>query len=188
MGHLKEYYERITVLGENDWNFIAARFKRRQFRKGEAISLKGSTEQHLSFVEEGIVRCYIPGDEHELTFAFCFDKEFACAYDSFLTRQPSTYALQALADTVVWSIEYECLQEVYANTTTGNLLGRFAAESLFLAKSKRELALLMNTATERYLHLFTEQPQILQRIPLKYVASYLGITPQALSRIRRQIS
>jgi len=188
MGHLKEYYERITTLRESDWNFIAARFQRRQFTKGGVITVKGDTEQYLSFIEEGVVRYYVPYDEHELTFAFCFDREFVCAYDSFLTRTPSEYSLQALTDTVLWSIEHKHLQEVYAHTATGNLLGRFAAESLFLAKSKRELALLMNTATERYLQLFTEQSQIIRRVPLKYIASYLGITPQALSRIRRQIS
>jgi len=69
----------------------------------------------------------------------------------------------------------------------GNYLGRFASEKLFLAKSKRELALLKYNATERYLNLFTEQPEILKFIPLKYVASYIGVTPQGLSRIRRQI-
>ena len=69
----------------------------------------------------------------------------------------------------------------------GNYLGRFAAEKLFLAKSKRELSLLKYTAKERYLRLFSEQPKIIQLIPMKYIASYIGITPQGLSRIRRQI-
>jgi hypothetical protein len=96
--------------------------------------------------------------------------------------------LQALTKTIVWRISYEDLQKVYAETNAGNLLGRFAAEKLFLEKSKRELSLLQYNAKERYLQLLHEQPEILQQIPLKYVASYIGITPQALSRIRRQIS
>lgn len=139
-------------------------------------------------METGIVRFYIPDDENELTFNFCFDKEFTCAYDSFLTQTPSNYELQALTDTVVWQISYEDLQTVYAKTKVGNYLGRFAAEKLFLAKSKREISLLKYTAKQRYLQLFKEQPRVLKHIPLKYIASYIGVTPQGLSRIRRQIT
>ena len=62
------------------------------------------------------------------------------------------------------------------------------AEKMFLLKSKRELSLLNKSAEERYLNLFTERPILLQQIPLKYIASYIGVTPQALSRIRKRIS
>lgn len=188
MGYLREYYNNIIRLPENEWQFIAAHFERRTFRKGETIIPAGVTEDYLSFIESGIVRFYIPGEENELTFHFSFHKEFTCAYDSFLTRTPSAYALQALSDITLWSIPYAGLQEVYGKTQAGNYLGRFAAEQLFLAKSRRELSLLKYTAKERYLRLFTEQPHILRQIPLKYVASYIGITPQGLSRIRKQIS
>src|SRR5690606_27646299 len=110
------------------------------------------------------------------------------AYNSFLTQTPSEYELQALTETVVWQISYEDLQKVYAQTKVGNYLGRCISEKLFVAKSKRELSLLKHTAKERYLNLFSEQPNVLTFIPLKYVASYIGITPQGLSRIRRQIA
>lgn len=188
MGHIREYYERIIKLQETEWEFIASHFDRRIFAKNEIITQRGETENYLFFVETGIVRFYIPHDENELTFNFCFDKEFTCAYNSFLTRTPSEYELQALTESVVWQISYEDLQKVYAETTAGNYLGRFVSEKLFLQKSKRELSLLKHTAKERYLNLFNEQPDILKYIPLKYVASYIGITPQALSRIRRQIT
>ena len=123
-----------------------------------------------------------------LTFNFSFDKEFTCDYDSFLTQTPSEYALQALTKTIAWQISYDNLQKVYAETKVGNYLGRFASEKLFLAKSRRELSLLKYNAKERYLNLFCEQPRILQLIPLKFIASYIGVTPQGLSRIRRQIT
>lgn len=187
MGYIREYYERITRLREPEWSFIASRFCRHVFAKGAVITRQGDLENYLSFVESGVIRFYVPDDDRELTFNFSFDREFTCAYDSFLSRTPSDYALQALTKTVVWRISYEDLQCVYAETQVGNYLGRFTSEQLFLAKSKRELSLLKLSATERYLQLFSEQPQILKRVPLKYVASYLGITPQGLSRIRRQI-
>jgi CRP-like cAMP-binding protein len=188
MGHLREYYERIIKLQESEWEFIAAHFDRRIFNKNEIITKQGRTENYLSFIESGIVRFYIPDDENELTFNFSFNREFTCAYDSFLTQTPSEYELQALTESIVWRISYSDLQKVYAQTQVGNYLGRFASERLFLAKSKRELSLLKYNAKERYLRLFSEQPDILKFIPMKYIASYIGITPQGLSRIRRQIS
>lgn len=188
MGHIREYYERIVKLQESEWEFIASHFDRKVFAKNQIITRQGETENYLSFVEAGIVRFYIPDEENELTFNFSFDKEFTCAYDSFLTQTPSEYELQALTETVVWQISFDDLQKVYAQTKVGNYLGRFASEKLFLAKSKRELSLLKYNAKERYLRLFSEQPDILKFIPLKYVASYIGITPQGLSRIRRQIT
>lgn len=188
MGHLRAYYERFRQLDETEWAFIAAHFQRRVFRKNEVVVRLGQTENFLSFIESGLVRCYIPGDENDHTFHFNFEKEFACAYDSFLTRMPSGYEMQALSNTVVWQIAYDDLQQVYANTVAGNYLGRFVAEKLLLAKTKHEITLIKYNATERYLKLLDEAPELIRQVPLKYIASYIGITPQALSRIRRQIS
>lgn len=188
MGHIRAYYERIIKLQESEWEFIAAHFEKKVFAKHEILTKQGEIAAFLSFIETGIVRCYIPDDEFGLTFNFSFDKEFTCAYDSFLTQTPTEYALQALTETVVWQISYADLQKVYAKTNVGNYLGRIASEKLFLEKSKRELSLLRYSAKERYLKLFNEQPDILKFIPLKYIASYIGVTPQGLSRIRRQIA
>jgi len=103
-----------------------------------------------------------------------------------LTRNPSVYQIEALTQIEVWQLSYHDLQKVYNETDIGNFIGRQAGEELFLKKSKRELSFLNETAEERYLNLFTEQPNLLQKIPLKYIASYIGITPQALSRIRKR--
>ena len=188
MGYIRAYYEQIVRLQESEWTFIAKHFHRKFFAKNEIITRHGNTENYLSFIESGLVRFYIPDDEYGYTFSFGFEKEFSCAYDSFLTRTPSEYEMQALTETAVWQISYDDLQEVYSKTSVGNHLGRFAAEKLFLAKSKREMSLLKLTAKERYLKLFTEKPEMIRQVPLKYIASYIGITPQALSRIRRQIN
>ena len=104
------------------------------FDKNEIITELGETENYLSFIESGIVRFYIPNVENELTFNFSFDKEFTCAYDSFLSQTPSEYVLQALTETVVWQISYSDLQKVYAQTKVGNYLGRFASEKLFFSQ------------------------------------------------------
>ena len=101
---------------------------------------------------------------------------------------PCTYQIEALSKTTVWRISHADLNDIYTNTEIGNEIGRKNAERLFLIKSSRELSLLELTAKERYQNLFSERPQLIKEIPLKYIASYIGITPQALSRIRRQVS
>ncbi len=187
MGYIKEFIEQLTTLSEQEWQLIASYFERRELPKKTQLIRLGETEHYLSFIEKGVVRYYIPDDDNELTFGFSFTKEFTCAFDSFLTRQPSEYEQETLTTTIIWRISYENLQNIYKQTFTGNFWGRLIAERLYLAKSKREISLLKYSARERYLELLSTQSHIIRQIPLKYVASYIGITPQALSRIRRQI-
>ena len=125
--------------------------------------------------------------ENDLTFTFAFNNSFVSAYDSFLTRKPSTYHIETLTKTTLWRLKYTDLQTIYRETGIGNLIGRYASEELFIKKSKRELSFLNETAGQRYQNLFIEQPHLIQHIPLKYIASYIGVTPQALSRIRKRI-
>lgn len=93
-----------------------------------------------------------------------------------------------MTETILWQISNKDLQEVYKRTKNGNIIGRKMAENMYLIKSKRELSLLSKTAEERYLNLFSDRPELLKQIPLKYIASYIGVTPQALSRIRKRIT
>ena len=190
MEQIRKYIEQTVKVDDNDWQYFISKLKKREFSKKNNLLKEGQVENHLSFIEKGIVRFLIPkeDEEKEITFGFCFKDEFVSAYDSFLTQTPSTYRIEVLTDTVVWSITYQDLQDVYRETHIGNMMGRFSSERLFLIKSKREQSLLNDSAEERYLNLFTERPNLIKQIPLKYVSSYIGITPQALSRIRKRIS
>lgn len=188
MNQIREYLERLAPLNEHDWQIFSSKLVKQEFPKKTVILKTGQVENYLSFVETGIIRHYFPKDDHDLTFAFAFNNGFVSAYDSFLTRSPSVYQLQTLTPTTLWRLTYQDLQDIYAETAIGQTIGRFACEDLFLKKSKRELSLLNDPAEQRYLNLFTEQPHLIRQIPLKYIASYIGITPQGLSRIRRRIT
>jgi CRP-like cAMP-binding protein len=188
MEAIKAYLERNVVLSDEDWNFFSSKLVQRKFPKKANLLELGNVEQHLSFIEVGIVRFFIPKLENDLTFGFCFENEFVSAYDSFLTQTPSIYQIETLTPTSIWSLSYEDLQEIYAQTSIGNTVGRLAAENLYRIKAQRELSLLNDTAEQRYLNLFNQRPELLKFIALKYLASYIGITPQALSRIRKRIS
>ncbi len=189
MQQIKEYLDQIATISNADWEFFTSKLQRRMIPKKNVFLKINDTENYISFIESGVVRLYMPKEnpDKEITFGFSFENQFISAYDSFLTRKPSAYQLQALTETRLLSITYDDLQDVYKTTQIGNLIGRLTAERLFLLKSKREQNLLNLSAEERYVRLFKERPELLKVIPLKYISSYIGVTAQALSRIRKRI-
>lgn len=188
MNEIRKFIENITPMNDSDWQFFSSKLQEVKLKKNTTLLKIGEIENHLSFISKGIIRLYIPREEYDLTFGFLFDNEFVTAYDSLLTQSPSEYQIETLTETILWKISNKDLQKVYEKTNSGNIIGRKMAENMFLIKSKRELSLLSKSAEERYLDLFSDRPKLLQQIPLKYIASYIGITPQALSRIRRRIT
>lgn len=188
MKQIRAHFNKITQQSDTDWKIFSSELKRKEFPKKTTLLKMGQKENHLSFIEKGIIRFFIPREFDDLTFGFAFADSFVSAYDSFLTQNPSTYQLETLTETVLWRLTYQDLQKIYNETEVGNEIGRLASEDLYLKKAKRELSLLNDTAEQRYLKLFTEQPHLIKQVPLKYIASYIGITPQALSRIRKRIT
>lgn len=188
MNEIRKFIENITPINDSDWQFFSSKLQEVKLKKHSILLDFGEIENHLSFITKGIVRLYVPREESDLTFGFLFENEFVTGYDSFLTQIPSEYQIETLTETILWKISHVDLQEVYERTNSGNIIGRKMAENMFLIKSKRELSLLSKTAEERYLDLFSDRPKLFQQIPLKYIASYIGVTPQALSRIRRRIT
>lgn len=185
---IKSFLSGHVHVSDEDWQIISEKFVRTKVPKKTVLLKSGDIENNIHFLEKGIIREYIPKTESDLTFDFTFENQFFSAYWSFLHRSPNQYQMQTLTDTILWSINYDELQEIYQKTVIGNVIGRLTAEGLYINKFKRELSLLKDSAEERYLRLFEEQPRLIMQIPLKYIASYIGVTPQALSRIRRRIT
>ena len=183
---LKKYLEQFSPLPAKDWEFFVPRLQQRVFRKKESILTPGSVEKYVNFIEQGIIRYFVMKGEKDITFEIAFENSFATAYDSFLTRTPVRYAGEALTDAILWSIAYDDLQEMYARTSVGERVGRLAAEELYIRKNRRQMSFLKDGAEQRYVDMMRDYPHLLQHVPLKYLASYIGITPQALSRIRRR--
>src|SRR4051812_29727441 len=109
MEKIREYFERIVPLSDRDWQLFSSKLTRHEFPKKAVLLKTGQTENHLSFIETGIARYYIPKDENDVTFTFAFADSFISAYDSFLTRQPSRYQIQVLTDTTLWRLTYDDL-------------------------------------------------------------------------------
>lgn len=185
---LRQTLETIQPISNSDWAIIEPLFRKKVLSKYEFLLREGEVERYLYFIEDGILRSYVDREDSEVTLEFSFQNTLFSSYESFIRQEKSRINIQAITDVVIWRVSFDDLQKIYQKTSIGNYIGRIAAESLYIEKSVRELDLLTKTATERYLNLFKIQPKLIQSIPLKYIASYLGITPQALSRIRRNIS
>ena len=185
---IKEYLQKLAPISEKDWEVFSTKFEKQVFKKNNLIIRSGEVENYLSFIESGIVRFWIETGDNEVTFDFAFEKNFFSAYQSFLTRASTNWNIQAMTPKVVWRISYTDLQLIYEQTQVGEKIGRIASEQLFITAAERKIALLTDTAEELYLMLFKEHLHLIQHIPLKYLASYIGVTPQALSRIRKRIS
>jgi len=162
--------------------------KVRTFKKDEYILSAGETENYLSIVISGLTRHYLIKDGEDISFDFSFQNDFNSSYASFIQREPSRFYIEALQPTVLASFSYDYLHKLYEDYPGSNRFGRVAIEQYFVFREKRELSLLMDNATERYKKLLKEYPDYIQQIPLKYLASYLNIKPESLSRIRKNIS
>jgi CRP-like cAMP-binding protein len=175
------------VISDSDWKMIEASFEYQMVAKNHELTTQGKIENKLYFILEGMIHLYHDAGEKDVTLNIGFPGSFINCYTSFLTQTDSEFALKSLVKSSVVYITKEKLERLYISTSCGQELGRILTENLLLYLSKREDAFLLKSPTQRYLDLFEEQPQLIREIPQKYLASYIGITPQALSRIRRKL-
>ncbi len=127
----------------------------------------------------------VDGDEH--TGQFFFENGWYTDYDSFLSGKPSHQNIEALEKTDLLLLDKKHLEALYDQNPRFERFGRLMAERAYLGVRKRTESLTNQSAEERYLQLVKDRPKVIERIPQHYIASYLGIQPQSLSRIRKQI-
>lgn len=169
------------------WDRLAPLTQLIRYTKNEIIKPAHTQERSLYYIIEGSGGVFSLKCNKMVCLELCYEKEFFGDYSSLLLGVPSPLETQVLEYSYLLKIPFQALQTFYEQQ--GSLLkekiGRMAAEYLYIAKQQQLLDLQTLTAEERYCQLLVRQPQVLQRTPVKYIASYLGITPESLSRIRR---
>jgi len=186
---IRQIFDSQALLTDEEWEIFGSKLETKSFSKGEIILMEGQVEQYLSFITSGTIRQFVYSDKGEdVSMCFCSDNSFFSSYSSFITRQPSKTCTEALDDVEVLRISYDNLQDCYGLSHTGERLGRINAELSLSFKEDREIMLLTMSAQERYVHLLENNPRLLGLVKLEHIATYLGITPQSLSRIRRAIT
>ena len=165
-------------------DFLNQYFTEVHFAKGELITRAGEVENYLYYLSDGIVRFfyYNPLTDKETTVDILFSEQFCLSYTSFVKQEPSLLSIEVLKGVTAYKIGREHL-----NTLISDIHFLGILEHLLIEKMQREAQLLLQSPEEIYRTLLEKDPKIIQNIPLKYIASYIGITPQALSRIRKRI-
>ena len=143
--------------------------------------------RHLYFLEKGALRGYYNLDGKEITHWFAFEREFVTSFYSFTTGQPAVENIQLLEGSILWSISKDSLTHLLNQYHEIERLLRIAYEKYYIRLEERFVNAQFKTATERYQNLLAEAPHIIERMPLGYIASYLGISQETLSRIRSRI-
>ncbi|MBF4471360.1 MULTISPECIES: Crp/Fnr family transcriptional regulator [Flavobacterium] len=169
-----------------EWLYCSSLFSIEYINKKDVLLLQGSTCRNVYFVISGLLRIYFVNYKgEEKTFHFSIENTFAADYESFLKDIPSSFAIQALEDTIVMKITLEKLEDFYKKVRNGEKLGRLIAEDYFFIVSDKIKAIYTQTPIERYNAMNAKFPKILQRIPQHYIASYLNISSVHLSRLKK---
>ena len=160
----------------------------KKLNAGDYLLREGSISKSIAFIEEGLVRLYYLNDGKEVTNCFCKEGTITTSYRSLITESESDFAIQVIEPSRLIVFSYDSLQQLYQQDLFWQQLGRLAAENEFITAERHQRFLSDLTATDRYLQILEHESDLLQRVPLNYLASYLQIAPETLSRIRKRIS
>jgi CRP-like cAMP-binding protein len=184
MKSLLEHINQYCQLSAQALAGLDAVLEKKALPKGAFLISEGKVCNHVYFLEQGCARGFYTLEEKEITYWFAFENMFLTSLYSFITRKAGAENIQLLEDCVLWSVSYEDLQKLYSTYPEIERLGRVIHEKYYVMLEERFLSIHFKEARERYDILLKNNPHILQRVPLGYVASYLGITQETLSRIR----
>lgn len=158
------------------------------YKAKDEIVTNGSIARDLIFIKQGLLRVYHLSEGKEITTYFACDNQFISTYTSILTQSPSHEILEAITDSDVLKLNMQRFQQLYDRFPTFERLGRILAEKNYLCISERTIVMQTQTAREKYLNFIdTNEPKIVQQTPQRYIASFLGITPESLSRVRKSL-
>ncbi len=169
----------LDLLVGDDW-LPAVQLKRQEY-----LVHPGQTQPYLYFVEEGALRVFFDGGEEMMTIRFGYQNNFIASLDSFLQEGPSNYGIQALKSSRVLPLPRRAFKKALELSASLNQLWQGALEQLVIQQLEREIDILTPSPQIRYQRVLQRSPHLFQEIPHKYIASYLRMSPETLSRLKK---
>lgn len=186
MDKIKSVINGMVSVTESEFNHLLSDCKVAFFKRNEILTHPGEVPNDIFFINQGMIRITVTdNDGNEHTIHFALENQFIADYSSFINKQPALYALQALEDTEVVVMSRKAIEWGYTNMKEGDRLGRLIAEFYFIYQDNRIKNLYARTPKERYDSITEVFPNIHNRVPQHMIASYLGITPVHLSRLKK---
>ena len=184
------FIKKITCIDNGDIEAFVSKASLQKFCKKEFFIKEGEVCNRLLFIHKGAFRYFVLHEGNDLTKDFAIDTQnpFCTSFTSFIKQEPSQIWIEALEDSTVWMWEAAYVAQLFQSHPGWTLFAKKMSESLYIRKERRELNFLRLSSEERYRRFLIDFPQFHQRIPQYHIASYLGLTPESLSRIRARIS
>lgn len=184
MNPLKTFIQSKVSLSEVEWSEFEKLLQTKHVGKKDHFLQEGQLCKQIGFIVSGYVRLYYMKDDEEITKDFNFENMFCGSYASFSMQQPSLFNIVAMEDLELITFGRDHLYRMAEKYVSIERLLRKNMEFMFIRKELREASFLLDDAQERYRKLLKDEPDMIQRVPLKYLASYLGISAETLSRVR----
>lgn len=186
---IKKYLKSFNVLTDDEIaNFIQLSTKR-GLNKADYFIREGEICKDVAFILSGTLRSFFISDKgEEITYCITFPNNLMTAYSSFITERSTEENIQAISDVELLVIPKNKIDDLAMKNPNWVKFMKIIAEQQYIELEKRIFQFQKNNALQRYSHLIKSQPEYIKKIPLQYLASYLGITQRHLSRIRREIS
>ena len=183
----REFVNKFIRTDDRLFDIIINNFEYKKVARKELLLEAGKTANKIFYLHEGFVRFFhTKKDGTEATSDFYFAPGFITSFTSLIDQKPSNVNIQAMVKMDVLSIKHRDLMALYDKEHKVERLGRLLAEQVFITSEKHLLSFLNDSPQDRYLWLMKEYPEYVKNIPLHYLASYLGITAESLSRIRNR--
>ncbi|WP_294735816.1 Crp/Fnr family transcriptional regulator [uncultured Flavobacterium sp.] len=177
----------FVKLSSESKNTLLSLMLKQELQKGHVLVPTGNICTHVYYIEKGLARTFYIKDSKEITEKFALENSFTCSINSYVTQKADGKQIELLEPSTVWSLPYKKLEELYDKYHDIERMGRHLITVELTQVHKRLSSLQFMSAQERYNDLITYSPELLQRVPLGIISSYLGITQETLSRIRTKI-
>jgi CRP-like cAMP-binding protein len=180
-----EYLRKFVPITDDEYiRYILPITKVRRFGKREIITRAGEVENHFNFIIKGLVRKYYKKNNHEINTQISMEGHIILSQESFHSRIPSEYSIETIEPSIFVSIAFEDLENLYTQSKKMEHLGRLVITHTMIIKDKWQMQMVKMTPRERFLNFVMKNPDLLQRVPQKYLASYLNIKPETFSRFK----
>jgi CRP-like cAMP-binding protein len=184
---IKTYFSNFLPLETDDLETFIQKFTFKQFKKGEYFIKEGELCSEIGFILKGCLVCVYNKEGIDVIDEFSMEFEFISDYKNFLDDKPAEKDVKCLEDTELLVINRKDLNHLYNQKHSFERVGRIIAESLFKNWHQKAISLMLYDTETRYRKLIKNKPTLLQRVPQYLIASYLNVTPESLSRIRKKI-
>jgi CRP-like cAMP-binding protein len=180
-----QYLHKFVALDDEEFDeYIKPFIEIRHFRKKQLITKEGETENYLNFITRGLARKYYKKGRTEINTQISTEGHIIHSQESFHSRTPSEYFVETIEPTALVSITYDDLEKLYSRSHKMERLGRLVITFTMVIKDRWQMNMIKLTPRERFLDFVHKNPDLLQRVPQKFLASYLNIQPETFSRFK----